>query len=90
MARWPRCARCLRWRGSDAEKANTNTKDTKLSKLVREVFDLTPRGIIKTLHLMRPIYQKTAAYGHFGRPLKEFTWEATDKADILKRKARSL
>jgi len=65
-------------------------EDTKLSKLVREVFDLTPRGIIKSLNLLRPIYRKTAAYGHFVRPLKEFTWEATDKADILKRKARSL
>jgi S-adenosylmethionine synthetase len=65
-------------------------EDTKLSLLVREVFDLTPRGIIKSLNLLRPIYRKTAAYGHFGRSLKEFTWEATDKADILKRKARSL
>jgi S-adenosylmethionine synthetase len=65
-------------------------EDTKLSKLVREVFDLTPRGIIKSLDLLRPIYRKTAAYGHFGRALADFTWEATDKADILKRKAHSL
>lgn len=64
--------------------------DAKLSKLVREVFELKPRGIIKSLKLLRPIYQKTAAYGHFGRNLKEFTWEKTDKAAILKRKARSL
>lgn len=64
--------------------------DTRLSKLVREVFELTPRGIIKSLKLLRPIYQKTAAYGHFGRNLKEFTWEKTDKEALLKRKARSL
>ncbi len=64
--------------------------DAKLSKLVREVFELKPRGIIKSLKLLRPIYQKTAAYGHFGRNLKEFTWEKTDKAALLTRKARSL
>jgi S-adenosylmethionine synthetase len=65
-------------------------EDSKLSKLVRETFDLTPRGIIKSLKLLRPIYQKTAAYGHFGRNLKDFTWENTDKAQTLKRKAASL
>lgn len=63
--------------------------DTKLSKLVRDVFDLTPRGIIKSLNLLRPIYQKTAAYGHFGRALKAFTWEQTDKAAKLAREAKS-
>ena len=65
-------------------------EDAKLSKLVRETFDLTPRAIIKSLKLLRPIYQKTAAYGHFGRNLKDFTWENTDKAQTLKRKAASL
>jgi len=55
----------------------------KLSGLVREHFKLTPRGIIQSLDLLRPIYRKTAAYGHFGRRLAEFTWERTDKAEAL-------
>ncbi|MDH5509910.1 MAG: methionine adenosyltransferase [Nitrospinota bacterium] len=55
--------------------------------LVREHFDLTPYGIIKTLDLRRPIFRKTAAYGHFGRQLPEFTWEKTDKADALRKAA---
>ena len=54
-----------------------------LSKLVRDHFPLTPRGIIETLQLRRPIFRKTAAYGHFGRRLPEFTWEQTDKAAAL-------
>ena len=58
--------------------------DEKLSQLVLANFDLRPRGIIKMLDLLRPIYEKTAAYGHFGREEPEFTWEATDKADALK------
>ena len=49
-----------------------------------EVLDLRPRGIIQTLDLLRPIYKKTAAYGHFGRSDVDFPWEATDKADDLK------
>jgi len=64
--------------------------DVKLSKLVRQVFDLTPRGIIKSLNLLRPIYRSTAAYGHFGRALKDFTWERTDAAAKLAREAKSL
>lgn len=56
-----------------------------LVDLVRKHFDLTPKGIIKTLDLLKPIYQSTAAYGHFGRP--EFSWEKTDKAAILKKEA---
>jgi len=59
----------------------------RLSELVREVFDMRPRAIIEQLNLLRPIYQKTAAYGHFGREFPEFTWEKTDKAAILKQKA---
>lgn len=55
--------------------------------LVRKHFDLTPRGIIKSLDLQRPIYRKTAAYGHFGRSEPEFTWEKIDKAADLRRKA---
>jgi S-adenosylmethionine synthetase len=58
-----------------------------LSGLVREVFDMRPRAIIEQLDLLRPIYRKTAAYGHFGRELSEFTWERTDKAALLKQKA---
>jgi S-adenosylmethionine synthetase len=55
-----------------------------IEKLVREHFDLRPKGLIAMLDLYRPIYQKTASYGHFGRELPEFTWENTDKADILR------
>jgi S-adenosylmethionine synthetase len=51
---------------------------------VRRNFTLTPRAIIETLDLRRPIYKKTAAFGHFGRSEPEFTWERTDKADALK------
>jgi len=56
-----------------------------LSNAVREVFDLTPSGIIRTLNLLTPIYQETAAYGHFGRNGSGFTWEKTDKIDELKK-----
>jgi len=58
--------------------------DAKISQLVSKHFDLRPRGIIEMLDLRRPIYQKTAAYGHFGRNDKDFTWESTDKAAALK------
>ncbi len=58
--------------------------DDKLSALVAEHFDLRPKGIIQMLDLLRPIYSKTAAYGHFGREEPEFTWERTDKAAVLK------
>lgn len=61
--------------------------DDKISGLVREVFELTPRGIIETLDLRRPIYRKTAAYGHFGRELPEFAWEKTDKVEQLRQAA---
>ncbi len=61
--------------------------EDRLSELVREVFDMRPRAIIEQLDLLRPIYKKTAAYGHFGRELPEFSWEKTDKAAILKEKA---
>ncbi len=59
----------------------------KLSKLVRDHFPMTPKGIIDHLKLRRPIYKKTAAYGHFGRNDPDFTWEATDLASILRRAA---
>lgn len=70
-----------------------NTFDTnkvpekQINELVNKHFSMTPKGIIETLNLRRPIYKKTAAYGHFGRNEPEFTWERTDKAEILKRDA---
>ncbi len=70
-----------------------NTFDTekiteeKIKALVEKNFDLTPRGMIETLKLRRPIYQKTASYGHFGRNDPDFTWERTDKAAILRKEA---
>ena len=59
----------------------------KLVDMIRKNFDMTPKGIIQTLDLRRPIYRKTAAYGHFGRNAPEFTWERTDKAATLKKEA---
>lgn len=61
--------------------------NARLTELVRKHFDLTPRGIIESLNLINPIYKSTAAYGHFGRELPEFTWEKTDKAEILRKDA---
>ena len=67
------------------ETFGTSRIDPKrLSDLVREHFQLTPRGIIESLRLRRPIYKKTAAYGHFGRTEPEFSWEASDKANALR------
>jgi S-adenosylmethionine synthetase len=59
----------------------------KIEKLITEVFDLRPAAIIRDLELLRPIYRATAAYGHFGREEEGFTWERTDKADVLRREA---
>jgi S-adenosylmethionine synthetase len=59
----------------------------RLNQLIRKHFQLTPAGIMEMLNLRRPIYQMTAAYGHFGRSEPEFTWEKTDKAEDLKREA---
>src|SRR5678809_1042499 len=61
--------------------------ESELSKLVRDHFELTPRGIIESLNLRRPIYKATAAYGHFGRNEEGFTWEKTDKAEALRASA---
>jgi S-adenosylmethionine synthetase len=58
--------------------------DERLAQLVQEHFDLRPKGIIQMLDLLRPIYGKTAAYGHFGREEPEFSWERTDKAAALR------
>jgi S-adenosylmethionine synthetase len=67
------------------ETYGTGTQpDEKISELVRAHFKLTPRGIIESLDLRRPIYKKTAAFGHFGRTEPEFTWERTDKAAALR------
>ena len=62
-------------------------ENSSLENLIRRNFQLTPQGIIDSLRLQRPIYKKTAAYGHFGRPDPEFTWETTDKAAILRKEA---
>ena len=64
--------------------------DQQISALVREHFDLTPAGIIRSLDLLKPIYQPTAAYGHFGRNDQKFPWEALDKVDVLKEYAGQL
>jgi S-adenosylmethionine synthetase len=58
--------------------------DREIAKLIQEHFDLRPKAIIQNLHLLRPIYAATAAYGHFGREDEGFTWEKTDKADALR------
>jgi S-adenosylmethionine synthetase len=61
--------------------------ESRIVALIREHFSLTPKGIIETLNLRRPIYKATAAFGHFGRRLPEFTWEQTDRADALAKAA---
>jgi S-adenosylmethionine synthetase len=61
--------------------------EEKITLLIREFFSLTPKGIIETLNLRRPIYKPTAAYGHFGRTGSGFTWELTDRADALRKAA---
>ena len=58
--------------------------EEQISSLVREHFQLTPKGIIESLDLRRPIYQQTAAFGHFGRSEPDITWERTDKVDALR------
>ncbi len=70
----------------DTFETNKITEE-KISELVRKHFNLTPKGIIETLNLRRPIYRKTASYGHFGRSDPDFTWEKTDKAEVLKQEA---
>jgi len=66
-----------------------NISDEQIQAAILEVFDLRPAAIIRDLELLRPIYSQTAAYGHFGRPELDFTWEATDRADALKSAARA-
>jgi S-adenosylmethionine synthetase len=75
---------------------NVNTQGTariaedRIAELIREHFDLRPKGIVRMLNLQRPIYRKTAANGHFGRNDSDFTWEATDRAEALKAEAQSI
>ncbi|MET8794630.1 methionine adenosyltransferase domain-containing protein, partial [Streptomyces pseudogriseolus] len=57
----------------------------KIERAIDEVFDLRPAAIIRDLDLLRPIYAQTAAYGHFGRELPDFTWERTDRVDALRK-----
>ena len=59
----------------------------RVEEIVKEVFDLRPAAIIEYLDLLRPIYRMTSAYGHFGRSEDEFTWEKTNKADVIREKA---
>jgi S-adenosylmethionine synthetase len=78
---------------ADPVSVLVDTKNTEkvsvdnLDKLVRKHFPMTPRGIIDYLKLRRPIFRKTASYGHFGRSEPEFTWEKTDKAKALRKDA---
>ena len=62
--------------------------EDRLAEIVRANFDCRPGALVKELNLLRPIYQKTAAYGHFGREEAEFSWEKTNKADVLKSAAK--
>lgn len=72
------------------ETFGTEKVDTvSIERAVQKVFDLRPAAIIRELDLKRPIYAKTAAYGHFGRELAEFTWERTDRAEALREAAGS-
>ena len=61
--------------------------EARIARAIREVFPLTPRGIIEYLNLLRPIYRRTCNYGHFGRQEKAFTWESSDKKDALREAA---
>jgi S-adenosylmethionine synthetase len=63
----------------------SQVEEPAIESAVREVFDLRPAAIVRDLDLMRPIYRRTAAYGHFGREDKEFTWEHTPRVDDLRR-----
>ena len=68
-----------------AGRTAAGVTDEQLVDLIRKHFKLTPRGIIETLNLRRPIYRETARHGHFGRELVTFTWEKADKAEALRR-----
>lgn len=72
----------------DAQGTAT-VEETKIENAIREIFSMTPKGIIETLNLRRPIYKQTAAFGHFGRNEEGFTWEKTDKAEALRKMFKS-
>ena len=72
---------------SSRPSAPARSTDEQIQKAVLEVFDLRPAAIIRDLDLLRPIYAQTAAYGHFGRELPDFTWERTDRVDALRKAA---
>src|SRR5438552_7443247 len=72
---------------STRDTARKGLTDDQIAELIRKHFKLTPRGIIETLNLRRPIYRETARHGHFGRELPIFTWEKTDRAEALRREA---
>jgi len=74
----------LHARPERVEELRQRIDEGRIAALVREHFDLRPYNLIHMLDLVRPIYRKTAAYGHFGRELPEFTWERTDKAEVLR------
>ena len=74
------------WVGTEGTAAPGVSED-RLVDLIRAHFHLTPKGIIETLNLRRPVYRESARHGHFGRELPEFTWEKTDKADALRKAA---
>jgi hypothetical protein len=69
--------------GPTLKVSSYSSNEEMIAKLVEKHFDLRPKGIIHSLDLLRPIYEKTAAYGHFGREEPEFTWERTDRAAAL-------
>ena len=77
--------------GLFVETFGTATVDPRADRRrrIEQVFDLRPAAIIRDLDLLRPIYAQTAAYGHFGRELPDFTWERTDRADALRAEARA-
>ncbi len=68
-------------------KGSGQVGEDRIEAIVREIFPLTPKGIIEALNLRRPIYKKTAAFGHFGRRRPEFTWEQTDRAEAIAKAA---
>jgi S-adenosylmethionine synthetase len=72
------------WVSTNNTTANGLTDD-QIGELIRKHFKLTPKGIIETLNLRRPIYKETARHGHFGRELPAFTWERADRAEALRR-----
>ena len=80
-------AACSTTKIGEVSKTSDNIPEEKINELVKKHFVLTPKWIIERLDLLRPIYKKTASYGHFGRDDPDFTWEKTDMADVLRKDA---